>query len=313
MRAPPKQGPPAPRWRGRPGLAVLPPLVIALLGIGGVPDAGAGQTVRYSGGLQYATGTYVFDARSHSLSLTSRLFLGLGRFEATASAPVILRNGGVVTTVGDRIVPTGGEGHGAVARRGSRERIHAHPGEGMGPGGGDADSTVRFSESYRVRVGDPHLRAGGEVISGGSRLRSLRATAGVKVPVTELDSGVGTGEWDYTLGASATAAVGSVLLLGDLAYWWYGDLPELELRNGVSWGLAGAVAILDGRGTVMASLSGARRLAPTLDAPLSLGAALGYRLDSGWSVNGGLSAGLTESVPDLSLFVGWSRGLRGAG
>ncbi len=304
-------------WQGRGGAAPLPvagPLILAglaLIGLDGALQTLAAQELRYSGSLQYATGSYVFVARSHSVYLTSGLTLDRGRFEASASMPIIFQNGGVVTTVGDRLLPTGGEGHGAVAHRRSGDRIHTHRGGGMGPGAGmsPADSTVRFSEAYRVRAGDPFVRVGGDLIAGPGRLRSVRVTAGAKIPVTDLDAGVGTGEWDYTVGVSATASVGPVFLLGDLSYWWLGDLPELELRDGLSYGLSGAVVALADRGTLMVSLSGAHRLVETLDPPVSFGAALGYRLNGLWSVNGALSVGLTESASDLSLFVGWSRRL----
>jgi hypothetical protein len=311
-------------WKGRgvspgapgapgPLAGVVPPLmvVLALIGLDVARQPLAAQGLRYSGSLQYATGSYVFDARSHSLYLTSGLTLDRGRFEASASMPIILQNGGVVSTVGDRLLPTGGEGHGTVAHRRSGDRIHIRRDEGMGPGEGTSpvDPAVRFSEAYRVRAGDPFARVGGELVSAPGHLRSVRVSAGAKIPATDLDGGVGTGEWDYTIGASATARVGPVFVLGDLSYWWLGDLPELELRDGLSYGLSGAVGVLADRGTLMASLSGAQRVVQTLDPPLSFGAALGYWLDGPWSVNGGLSVGLTESASDLSLFVGWSRRL----
>jgi hypothetical protein len=275
------------------------------------PRDGSAQSLRYSGSLQYATGSYVFDARSHSFYLTSGLGLDVGRFDVSASVPLVLQNGGVVTTAGDRLLPTGGEGHGVVSHRRSGDRIRTHTGGGMGSGDGlpQPDSSVGFSESYRFRIGDPYLRGGWELLRDRRVLRSVRLGAGVKVPATDLDSGVGTGEWDHTVGASVMVAAGRVLLSGDVAYWWYGDLPELELRDGLSYGVAGAGPFLDGRGILMLSLAGAERLAPNMEAPLSLGAAVGYRLGERWSLNGGISVGMTESTSDLSVYVGWSRPL----
>jgi hypothetical protein len=300
------------RWRRPPPGAGAEALALVVLGVSMIAHPAGAQAVRYSGGLQYATGSYVFDARSHVMSLNTGLTFDLGRFEGSVSLPVIFFNGGVVTMVGDRLLPTGGEGHGMVAGRRSGDRIRTHGGGGMGPGGNmqPSDSTVRFREAYRVRVGDPFVRAGGELFSGWGTLRSVRVTVGAKIPTSDLDVGVGTGEWDFTLGGSATASLGSVFLMGDLGYWWFGDLPDLELRDGFSYGGAAAVPILDRRGTLMASFSGASRAIETLDPPLSLSVAGGYRLDRGWSLSAGLAAGLTEAAADLSVFLGWSKRLR---
>lgn len=290
------------------------PILVALLLVGGVsvfPSPGEAQSLRYSGGLQYATGSYVFDARSHSFYLSNGLTLATGRFEASASMPLILQNGGLVSAVGDRPVPTGGGQHGAVSERRAGERLRTHRNGGMGPGGMQPPgSSLGFSEAYQVRMGDPMGRLGVEVLSDRGALRSLRATGGVKLPATDLESGVGTGEWDFTLGGSALFARGSTFVMVDASYWWLGDLPDLELRDGVSYGLAVAVPVWDGRGTLMGSASGASRWVDTVDPPLTAGVALGVRLDSGWSLSGGVAAGLTESAPDLSLSMGWSRTLR---
>jgi hypothetical protein len=303
----------APTGRGRihrmPALAVLSALGMAGL----LPSPLEGQSVRYSGAIQYVTGSYVFDARSHSMSLSSMLSVEAGWFDASLSVPVILRNGGVLTTVGDQLVPTGGEGHGVVAGRRSGDRIRTHDGGGMGPGGGmdqEPDSTVRFTDAYVLRVGDPFLRVSGQVLGDRGRLRSLRVTGGVKAPMTDLDSGVGTGEWDYTLGATATVLLGPLFLMGDAGYWWYGDLPDLELADGLSWGAALAGFAFDRRVSLMATLSGSSRPIRTMDPPLNLGVGAGFRLIGEWRGNAGVSAGLTESAADLALYLGWSRGLR---
>jgi hypothetical protein len=284
------------------------PALAAVIAMAAVPLSGHAQGVRYSGALQYSTGSYVFDARTHSLFLTNQLTFDARRFEASVSVPVILQNGGLVTMVGDRPVPTGGEEHGLVAGRRSGERLGTHRGDGTG-GMPAPDGSISFDDAYQIRMGDPFVRVGAEVLSNRGALRSFRVTAASKVPIADLDSGVGTGEWDHTAGFSAMLSRGRFFMFGDLGYWWFGDLPELELRDGISWGLGLARPVLDGRGTLMASLSGAGRLIATLDPPVTAGAAFGYRLRRGWSMNVGLSAGVTESATDFSLSCGWSKGI----
>lgn len=271
-------------------------------------QAGA-QEFRYSGALQYSTGSYVFESRSHSVYLSNGLALSGGRLEVSAWLPLVFQNGGVVTLTGGQPIPTGGAGHGVVAGRQGGRRIPT--GKGRGAGGGEplpTDSVLPFREAYRLNVGDPTGRISLELRSGYGTLRSIRLTGAVKAPVATLESGAGTGEWDATVGTSVTLGRGPFLVMGSLDYWWMGDLPDLPLHDGLAWGLGAGVPAFDGRGSLMASLSGSQRMVETMDPPLTAGLALGYRLDGGWSLSGGLSGGLTESAPDLSLFLGWSRG-----
>lgn len=269
---------------------------------------GRAQELRYSGALQYSTGSYVFETRTHSLYLSNGLLLSGGRVEWSAWLPLVLQNGGVVTWTGGQPVPTGGGGHGVVARRQGGRRIPT----GRRRGAGDplpTDSAIVFRDAYQLDVGDPTGRISLEVASGYGTLRALRVTGAFKAPLASLESGAGTGEWDATVGASLTTGFGRALLVAAVDYWWLGDLPDLPLGDGVAWGVSGGIPAFGGRGNLMASLSGSHRMVETMEPPLTLGVALGYGRDDGWSVSGGVAAGLSESTPDLSLFLGWSRGL----
>jgi len=290
--------------------------------------------VSYGGSLQYSTGSYVFAERTHSLYLMSSLTARTSRFELGASIPLIFQNSLGVTYVGGTLVPTGGPDAGAVRQRqpGTTIPTRRMNGSGMGPGGGGgmgsgglamlptepvsamdpvdpAADSVEFSRDLEAHVGDPMIHGSADLYSGFGVLRTLRVSAGAKAPVASVDSGVGTGQWDYSLGGSVMLSGGDVYLFGDLTWWWFGDLPGLELRDGPSYGFGAGRGVFGGRGSILLTLSGARSSVSTVDAPLLVGASLGYSFDSGRSLSLGLGAGLTESSPDFSLSLGWTVGL----
>lgn len=126
------------------------------------------------------------------------------------------------------------------------------------------ETFVTFEDEFAWTVGDPFFSASGEVYSGTGFLRSLRAQASTKIPLQGLDSGVGTGAWDSGLGGSALMDMGGMYLFADLGYWWYGDLPDLQLDNGLTYGLGLSRALFDARGSLLVSLSGASRLIETM-------------------------------------------------
>jgi hypothetical protein len=284
-----------PWWRPGRGAGLLA-AAVALAG-----QSVAGQQVDYTGSLSYSTGSYVFLDRTHSLWLSSGLTLRAGRATVSANLPVIVQNSSIVSFVAGQPIPTGGEQSGAVSRRGTG-KIGSR-----GAGGqANADSTVVFRDAYELQVGDPLMSAAWEAFSSPGFVRSLVVQASAKAPLRTLESGVGTGEWDFGAGGSLVVGEGYTLAFGDVAYWWFGDLPELVLRGSLFYSVAISRTVMDARASVMASVSGSTRIVQTVDPPLSVGLGFLYSPRAGRSVSFGANVGLTEGTPDFSSYVGWS-------
>jgi hypothetical protein len=134
---------------------------------------------------------------------------------------------------------------------------------------------------------------------------SLSATTGVKAPVGSVSQGFSTGEWDYGGGLALSAGSGRALLLLDAMYWKLGDMPGLELRDGVSYGATVGTLVGRRRVSLLASILGSSRITDVVSAPVQIGVAVGYLSSARRSVNVGIYAGLTRSAPDISLTLGW--------
>jgi hypothetical protein len=262
----------------------------------------AAQQVIYSGSLSYSTGSYVFVDRTHSVWLSNGLTLRAGPASFSASLPLIAQNSGVVSFVAGQPVPTGGENSEAVRRR---------EGGKIGSGGsggqsGATDSTVVFRDAFEVQFGDPMVFGSFETYSGAGFLRSASVVGGAKAPLRTLESGVGTGEWDFGAGASLVVGSGYTLGLVDVTYWWFGDLPDLELAGSLLYSVAVSRAVMDARGSVVATLAGGTSIIESVDPPVSLGLGFLYAPRSGRSVSVGAHVGLSEGAPDFSTYLGWS-------
>lgn len=305
--------------RGRAGVRVAAALVaLSVPTLAGDAEA---QEVTYTGSLQYSTGSYVFTERTHSFYLMTGLSARGRGFEVDASIPFIVQNSRLITYVGNAPLPTGGPDHLAVRRREPGAGIPTRRGGGTGrsgmgrsgglaratlPGAAQATDSVTYADDYSGRLGDPFLEGALEIAPGDGFLRSLRLKAGTKAPLADLDSGVGTGEWDYLAGGSVMFAVGGLYFFADVGWWWLGDLPDLELRDGPSYGLGIGKAVFDGRSSLLFTLAGARASIVTVDAPLIAGVSLGHDLGQGRSLSLGASVGLSEASPDLSVLLGWA-------
>lgn len=269
-------------------------------------ESASAQQVTYMGSLTYSTGKYVFVERTNSLWLSSSLTVRGGPVSVTGSLPVIVQNSGVVSFVAGQPLPTGGESNGAVEGRGMGKAIGSR-----GSGGSSMmsmDSTVVFRNQYEVQVGDPLISASIELAQGTGLLRSASIQGSAKAPLRSLESGVGTGEWDFGGGASLVLGSGLTLALLDVTYWSFGDLPDLPLSGSLLYSAAISRAVMGARGSVLVSVTGATRIIDTVDPPLSVGAGFLMSVGDGNTVSVGATAGLSESSPDFSVYLGW--GLR---
>ncbi|MGD2047403.1 MAG: hypothetical protein PVF90_02700 [Gemmatimonadota bacterium] len=280
-------------------------LLVVTSGVGVAPALG--QELRWTGTVSYSQGSYVFDQPTRTVSLYTGLGLTWGRFDLGASLPVLAQNSQLVSQVAGIPLPTGGPDSGVIGQRQPGETVGTR-GRGQGGGGMTSvtDTTVVYSNELSMAIGDPFFTAGVGLYQGTGVIRSVQARGSTKAPLRGVDSGVGTGEWDFGAGASVFGALGDVYLFGDVSYWWYGDMPGLELVDGIGYGVGVSRSVMGARGSLMASFSGAHAAIPSMDAPASLGLGFSYMPSLGRSFSTGLTLGLSESSPDFSVYAGWS-------
>lgn len=269
----------------------------------------AAQQLGYTGSVGLSTGDYIFTERTTSISFYNGLDVRAGRFRLSAGIPVVVQNSAALTAVGGMMLPTGGPDYRAVRDRSPGAKVPMRKGAGSGSMSGMsaaivAGDTIVGPSGYETNLGDPVLHAGLELVGGVGALRSLEITFGAKAPLNDLDSGVGTGEWDYGGGAGVTLSAERVLLFADASYWHYGDLPEMPLRDGVG-GSAGIGLPVGPRGSLLVSVSGGQSVVPGLDGYASIDAMGAYHVSPVASLSAGIGAGLTESSPGLTLQLGW--------
>lgn len=293
------------RWRGF--AVALGAMAIALPAMA--------QELAYTGSVHMATGEYLFTERTTSFAFLNGLALTQGRFRLSATIPLYSQNSTAVSFVNGIPVPTGGPEAIAVREREPGKKVPmgsgrgGHSGDRMGPalqtGQLDATDTVTSPGSYSTEVGDPTLQAGFELLRGNGAMRTLGVYGVAKAPLADVESGLGTGEWDFGGGANLGFGGASAFLFADVSYWVNGDLPDLPLRNTVNYGVTVGRWLGSGRWSLSASLLGASSMIEGVDAPVSVGIGFGYSAARGRMFSGSVGAGLTESAADVSSYVGW--------
>jgi hypothetical protein len=242
--------------------------------------------IGYTGSLQFATGDYIFTERTNGLYLFSGITAQRSPFSFSASIPIILQNTPWITYTGSGLFPSGGTKDIDDDMRG-RVRL--------------PDTT----DYANLGIGDMFLRGDLELLAMRGLRPGLQISGSVKVPFADADQGFGTGEWDAGFGLSTSMSSGGLILFAETVYWFLGDLPGLVLDDVISYGLSVGHPFSGGKIGLIASFLGYTRTIEGVDPPMQVSLGLTYLTGGGRSLSGSLSAGLTESAPDVSVSFGW--------
>lgn len=278
---------------------VRPALAAGVL-LAAAPAAAA--QVAYEGSLGATTGRYIFTGRTTTFSISTGVALTAGGLTVRAALPLLLQNSTVITSSGSGgTLPSGGSSAGTVGGHGRR-------GGGQSGGGSGGPVALRRVEvpasaftDYRAAIGDPLVSASAQVLRRGSLGLGIGAAA--KVPLADT-AHFGTGEWDLGVNASASVRVGSSTLIGVDAAWWYlGDLPELDFDNPFS-GSVSLTHVRAARWAVSGFLRASTPAVPGFAAPATAGGGLAW-LSRRSAIGFEAAVGLTETSPDLSVSAYW--------
>lgn len=269
-----------------------------------LPGKCEAQTVSWSGSGQFSTGSYFFEETTKSFYIVNGLQYTNGRLTLGANVPLIIQNSPWISYTARGSFPTGGTQHGAVARRvGNRQSGNSGMMNGMGNKGKiQLPDTTSYNQ---MGVGDPWANASYSLLRPGSQT-SVRISAGVKIPVASPAKGFGTGAWDAGAGFSLSQRVRDFFLLGDLAYWNYGDMDELELKDVVSYGIGIGHKSPYTNWILNGSFRGSTAFIEDIDPPLSINFGAAYTYPDSRSIHVLFLIGLTESAPDFSAGIGWN-------
>lgn len=268
-----------------------------LLSLAGNQQAVA-QRFTYNGSVQYAKGNYFFTEKTGSFYLNNGASISGRGITLSINVPLVMQNSPWISYSSHGLLPTGGPGNGNV---GSGRR------EGMGGAGrridpGDAD-TISYS---KAGFSDPSLSGNFRLFTSTSGRTSVSGNFNLKFPLTEPETGFGTGAWDIGAGLSVAQRLGiNYLWLADIVYWQLGDMEELNFHNPLSYS-TGLGRVFDGtKWMLSANIYGYSKILDDTDPPLSAGLNGGVSLTSKVRLHANLVIGLTESVSDFSAGFGW--------
>ena len=123
----------------------------------------------------------------------------------------------------------------------------------------------------------------------------------VKFPTADKDRGLGTGEFDETLGVDVSKLlIASLFGYVELAYTFIGEPSGTTLHNSFGWSVGAAYAIVQPF-SVFAFLEGATAIAPGQADPLDIRVGAEYRVIKALKLTGAVTRGLSNGSADWGV------------
>jgi hypothetical protein len=126
----------------------------------------------------------------------------------------------------------------------------------------------------------------------------------VKFPTADKNSGLGTGEFDETLGVDVSKLlVGHLSGYLTLAYTFIGEPPRTTLHNSFGWSVGAAYQVAEAF-AIFAFLDGATAIAPDQEDPLDIRLGAEWKLARALKLTGAVTRGLTKGSADWDVYAG---------
>jgi hypothetical protein len=157
-------------------------------------------------------------------------------------------------------------------------------------------------------IGDALLKGAYLLVREADLIPEIAPYGRLKLPTADRDRGLGTGEFDETVGVDlAKRLVERVVGSLSLSYTFIGDPPGSDLRNSFGWSLGAAYAVIQPV-SVFAFLEGATAVSPGQDDPVEVRVGAELSLTKALRVTAALTRGFTEGAADWGIAAGLALG-----
>ena len=248
-------------------------LVLAIIGVSPVL-AQDEPRVSFSSSVEYSIGDY--GTGNDTTIVYVPFTLGVRPFDhfwLNLTVPYLYQNGQNVVLTGGGVAVKGKKSNGKLTR-----------------------PTTSTTESG---LGDVLAKASLIVVEEKDFIPEITPYFKVKFPTADEHRGLGTGEFDETLGVDISKLlVGNLFGYLEFAYTFIGEPPGTTLHNTFGWSVGAAYVIVPPF-SIFAFFEGATAIAPGQDDPLDIRVGAEYRLMKALKLTGAVTRGLSNGSADL--------------
>lgn len=169
---------------------------------------------------------------------------------------------------------------------------------------GSGEITEEDDRGTQRGLGDIVLQARYTAVQEHGRVPTISPFVGVKFPTADRDKGLGTEEFDYTIGVEAGKTVAERWsVFGNIAYTFIGSPPDEDLDDSISWSI-GPIYEVTPALYVSLFVEGWTPAFPKNDNAIALRLGSEYSITPAWIISGSVAAGVAPGAPDFSVTAG---------
>jgi Putative MetA-pathway of phenol degradation len=157
------------------------------------------------------------------------------------------------------------------------------------------------TSSSESGVGDLLLRVSYVVLEERELIPEVTPYVKIKFPTADSDRGLGTGEFDETVGVDLSKTLIDRLYgFVTVSYTFIGDPPGTDFHNSFGWSVGAAYSVLQPL-AVFAFLEGSTAISPDQPDPVELRVGAEYRFAKAAKLTGAVTRGMTDGAADWGL------------
>lgn len=277
-------------------------LVVSMLLVVTVTAAFAGSW-SVTGGFQYIQGKYIYTTSTSTYYLYGGLQYRTSRWNVGFNVPLIMQNSDLVSNSGGMFVPSGHTHAGSVDPPGGGPH-----GGGM-MGGGRTIETSSVETQHELGFGDTYVSGQYTILDEQQNRPSIALSGQMKIPTGNTAENFSTGEFDYSLAVNFAKRWGSTAGFLDAGYWWLGNPPEVTYKNPFTYGVGVGQFFAGGRFSALLYYQGYTTILEGYDPPRQGNLGFYYRSGEKTLLSATITAGFSNTTPDLGFYLGFSRSL----
>ena len=153
-------------------------------------------------------------------------------------------------------------------------------------------------------LGDVLLKASYVLLDEKPFLPEIAPYVKIKFPTADKDRGLGTGEYDETIGVDLSKQlIGPLSAYVTVAYTFIGSPPGTDFSNSFGWSVGAAYTLIPSL-SFFAFLDGSTAISPGQADPLELRVGAEYRLFKALKFTGAVTRGLSNGSADWGISAG---------
>lgn len=268
-------------------------LLIASLLILFVNTAYAGNTQWWiTSAMQTTEGQYIFESKSKAKYLTFGLLSKGDRWALSINIPYVYQQNSSFTQISEEVVSSGGMDQ---------------TGHGMNNGNHNQNSD-EIIEIENTIFPDPEYGNGDIYLFGNIKLLGkTRKTSGiylnsqVKIPIANIEKGLGTGKYDYGLNLSFEQSVNSFIFFSDIGFLVIGDTEDFTYNDSLTWGVGIGKNFKSGRYSTLIYYQQYSKIYDDYEPPRQISLGINYKINPRMILSLAGSKGFSETSPDAGL------------